>query len=409
MPASPAPSGPPSGLRRNRSFQLILGGQFVSALGDQIARLAVPWLVYDLTGSAAQMGTMSAITNLPQLLFGLPAGALVDRLNRRRLLIGGDVACALIIAMIPLLMALKVLRVWQLAAIIFCLQVVVVFYFVALQASLPNIVAREDLTAANSWLHLSDSTVGLVGPTLAGALIAAAGIGLALGLDVLTFAASMISVLLVSIPQPRPKDRGNRPSLWADVVEGLRFLWAETSLRLLVLVLMGVNIGVSAYSGLLIFHLRHDLALDPTQAGLVFSAAGVASLVVAPVVPALARRFGRGAVVTGGLIVAGLVGPLIGFGRSLGVIAVAWGALAIAAGVVNVLLITLRQQIVPNELLGRVMSSSRFLARLAVPLAMWLAGLGGDAFGAPVILAAAGLFVLLVAAGGVVWGLHRLK
>ncbi len=408
-PSQPAPPGGPGGLRRNRSFQIILGGQFVSGLGDQIARIAVPWVVYDLTGSASQMGAISAITNLPQLIFGLPAGAYVDRLNRRRLLIGGDVACALIIAMIPLLMALGAIRVWQLAALIFLLQVVVVFYFVALQASLPNIVARQDLAAANSWLHLSDSTVGLVGPTLAGALIAAIGIAPALGVDVLTFGASMLSVLVVAIPQVWPKDRGARRSLWADVFEGLRFLWRETSLRLLVLVLMGVNVGVSAYMGLLVFHLRHNLAWSPTQVGAVFSAAGFASLIVAPLVPALGKRFRRGAVVTAGLVVAGLAGPLVGFGRSLWLVAGAWAALAIASGIVNVLLVTLRQQIVPNELLGRVMSSSRFLARLAVPPTMWLAGLGGDAFGAPVVLAAAGVFILLVAAGGAAFGLGRLK
>jgi MFS family permease len=172
---------------------------------------------------------------------------------------------------------------------------------------------------------------------------------------------------------------------------------------------MGVNVGVSAYMGLLVFHLRHNLAWSPTQVGAVFSAAGFASLIVAPLVPALSKRFRRGAVVTAGLVVAGLAGPLVGFGRSLWLVAGAWAALAIASGIVNVLLVTLRQQIVPNELLGRVMSSSRFLARLAVPPTMWLAGLGGDAFGAPVVLAAAGAFILLVAAGGAAFGLGRLK
>ncbi len=397
------------GLRANRAFQIFVGGQFISGLGDQIARLAIPWLAYDLTGSAAQMGAIQAVNNLPQLIFGLPAGAYVDRLNRRRLLIAGDIACALIIGALPVLMTLGLVRTWQLPVLVFLLQTVVVFYFVALQASLPSIVRREDLTAANSWLHLSDSMVALLGPTIAGAVIAALGVAKALGVDVLTFGASTLSILLIAIPQTLPRPGTARRSLWADVMEGLGFLWKEKALRLLVLVLMGVNIGVSAYTGLLVFFLRRDLALGATQAGVVFSAAGVASLTVAWLVPTLSKKFRRGAIIAAGLVLSAVAGPLLALGHSVWFVAAIWAILSIAAGIVNVLLVTLRQQIVPTELLGRVMSSSRFLARLAVPVAIWLAGLLAEYTGARAVLAGAGVLILAVAAGGIAAGLHRLE
>src|SRR5919206_3090409 len=147
-------------------------GETISNLGSSFTQFALPLLVFKLTGSALNLGLATAATFLPYLLFGLPIGAWVDRVDRKRLMIGTDVLRALIIALIPFLAALHILTVWWIYGLGFISSTLTIFFNSAEFAAIPSLVSQDDLVAANGRIQASYSAATVIGPLLAGVLVA---------------------------------------------------------------------------------------------------------------------------------------------------------------------------------------------------------------------------------------------
>ncbi len=216
-----APRGTPQSLARNRSFLILCFGQAVSAVGTQVSQLALPLLVLDVSGSLALTGLFVALRTLPQLLLLLPAGAWLDRWNRKRVLLLADGGRALVLGTIPLVLALGWPALPFLAAAALTEGALSTFFVVAYVASLPRVVTPDQLGQAVAADNVTDQISRMVGPTLGGAVY---GLGRAVpfALDALSYTASVVSLLFIQIPSQEPRRRRPAASLRQEISDGLR-------------------------------------------------------------------------------------------------------------------------------------------------------------------------------------------
>src|SRR5262249_32581138 len=220
---------PPLSLWRNRDFLLLWSGQSISAAGTEIGLLAYPLLVLALTNSPAQAGFVGALRSLPYVFLCLPAGALVDRWDRKRVMIICDTGCMLALATIPLAMALNRLTLAQVYAVALVEGVLFVFFNLANTACLPRIVSKEQLPAAVSRNYIAFSLAFLLGPLLGGALFGAAR-ALPFLVDALSFAVSVFTVSFIQTPFQGERTGEARP-LRDEIGEGLLWLWRRPFFR----------------------------------------------------------------------------------------------------------------------------------------------------------------------------------
>jgi MFS family permease len=237
-PTSASPQARPS-LIRNVDFLKLWTAETVSVFGTQISQFAIPVVaILILKVSPFEVALLGTIEFLPFILFTLPAGAWVDRLRRRPIMIVGDLGRAVALASIPIVYALNpsALTIWQLYAVGFITGTLTVFFDVANQSYLPSIVDRDDLIEGNSKLQISQSSAQIAGPGIARALVQLVEAPFAIVLDSLSFVWSAFFVFLIRKPEPpveHPADAlgEKRPSIVSDVRAGLRFVLGNASLR----------------------------------------------------------------------------------------------------------------------------------------------------------------------------------
>lgn len=360
----------------------------------------LPIVVFTLTGSPAQTGLLTALEAIPYLLFGLFAGVLADRVDRRRLMVGGDLLRAALVGSVPLAAALDLLSLGQVYLAAVGVAVVFVWADAASFGALPALIGRERLPAANSARWSASTTLTIAGPAVAGVLVATVGPALALWADAASYLAS--AVLLASIRRsfqlraaavepPAP----TRARVRQDIGEGLRFLWRHPLVRPLTLLGFGNSLTGGAVIGLLVVYGVQALGLDRTDGrlALLYTAGAAGSLGASLLLPWLGRRLGPTRVTLAALTanLAALVALALAT-----VLPAALALLFVWQGT-NMLVIvngiTLRQQVIPDHLQGRVNVTARMIAWGGTPFG---AALGG------VIAQLAGIRVAyLVMAGGV--------
>ncbi|HLN64037.1 MAG TPA: MFS transporter [Symbiobacteriaceae bacterium] len=356
----------------SRSFGIFLAGLTISKLGDALYIFALPWIAYDLTGSAVVMGTLYATEILPILLFGALAGVFVDRLDRRKLMITADLLRALIVAVIPLLALLGLLQVWHLYVVAFSLALISLMFDVATTIAIPELVGK-DLTRANAAHQLIMQLGSMAGPALAGVVIAAAGGYGAMWFDALSFGGTLVAMLM--LPAFKNAASGvTARGVFAGMVEGFRWLWGNAVIKVLSLQAMIGNFGFGMVSAVLMFYLRNVLGLTSEISGLNYSMLGVGGVIGSLAILPLTRRFRRGQLYPAMLLfgMAGLLimatvrtwwAPGLGFGM-VSACNVAWVVLSTSV----------RQENIPSDLMGRVLSFTRVLSTAAMPIGATLGG-----------------------------------
>lgn len=387
--------------RRAAQFRLYWAGQGISSLGDAFAFVAIPLLVLEMTGSVAAMGLVSATGVGAQVVGGLFSGPLVDRANRRRLMIACDVGRTLAYGMVPLCWALGL----RSLALIFVTTAIGGLlgnlFQVAYVAALPDLVGRERLPQANSQMAATQAVAFVLGPLLAGVIAAHTGPATALVLDALSFVVSAASLLAI--------DFGALPVGGAHTDRspsaGLRYLFRDPLMRPMALLIIALgltsNVGLSAgIVDLLVFHLKRDLGEGDRLVGLILGVASVGAVLGAAFAPRVRRRLGFGAGFLGGTLLQALGLLAIGLVPSAAVVAA--GALAWAGGLVlrSVTSQALRQEVTPPEMLGRAAAAYVTLAFSTSALGTTLVTRAGAHWGAARTLTAIGVSVLLVVLAG---------
>ena len=366
----------PARSRFGAEFWKFLLGQTVSNVGSSFTIFVLPLLVFKLTGSAFNLALVASAEYIPYLLFGLIIGAWVDRVDRRRLMILTDIAQALVISSIPLLGALGLLSVWWIYAVGFVSSTLWIFFNTAEFAAVPSLVPEEDLPAANGYLQASYATATVVGPLLAGLLVAVAPIHLVLVVDALSFLVSALAVGLikVSFNDADSAERQRSERLQRDVVEGLRYVLGHPILRNTCLMMALVScVGFTVYAQL-VFYAKERLGASDAQVGLLYAAGSVGMIAFALVASPLRRRLSFSKVMLGTLMLQGVLTVLLASTRWYWVGVLLW---AVMWGLVVLLDInsnSLWQMIVPNRLLGRVQSVVNVLSWSTIPLGTFIGG-----------------------------------
>jgi MFS family permease len=370
---SAAEQAPPAlPLWRNRDFLLLVSGQGVSSIGTQVSQLAFPLLMLAVTHSPAQAGLLTALRSLTYVLLCLPAGALVDRWDRKRVMILCDTGRALALGSIPLALAFGLLSLPQLYLVSLAEGTLFVFFQMAEYAALPHVVTKEQLPAATGQNEMLYSTALLLGPPLGGALYSIAHMLPFLG-DAVSYAASVLSLFFIKTKFQGARESTSQQRLWADVKIGLSWLWHNPLLRFLAILTCGLTAPCAGYALILIVIAQGQHA-SATVIGLIFAGAGVGSIVGAALASPLQRRFGFARLVPAVAWVWALTWLLIPLAPNPLLLGIINGLAYAIVPVYTVTQYSYRIALIPEHLQGRVNSVFRLISFGCQPLGMALTG-----------------------------------
>jgi predicted MFS family arabinose efflux permease len=364
-------------LFRNPDFRGVFTAAAASTVGTQVSFLAVPLLaVTALNATPAQLGILGVLRTVAFAVLGLPAGAWLDRIRRRGVMVAADLARAALLASVPAAWRLGILTIDQLYLVVLLTGVATLFFDVAAQSYLPFVVGRDGLSAANSALQSWDSAASVAGPSVAGYLVQLASAPVAVLLDAATYLWSALFLAGIRRREPDPRRMARRP-LPAEIRDGVRFVFGHPLLRPIALVGAGTNLFVQIAIVVMPLMFVRVLGLSGTQLGLFFTFGGVGMLLGSFTANRLAGRFGYGPVVwVVGLAAAPatLLVPLIARGPWLWVAMGSWLVVTYRIGVNNVILVSLRQRTTPDHLLSRMNATMRFLMTGVLAVGAALAG-----------------------------------
>ncbi|SDH34225.1 MFS transporter [Nonomuraea jiangxiensis] len=371
------------GLLREHDFRGLFLADTASQAGTQILVLALPLVaVATLRVSEFEVGLLAACQTVAFVVIGLPAGALVDRLRKRVVMIVSDWARVLALLSVPLAWWLEVLSVYQLYAVALVLGVCTVFFDVAYQSYLPYLVARERLVEGNSALEVVRTVAQLGGPSAGGYLIQFLTAPYALLVTVAGFAWS--AACLTTIRKPETRQEVRRVRLGREIAEGLRFVLGHPLLRRIAGCTATSNLFWSMAQPMLLLLLARELGLAAGTIGLLMAAGGLGGLVGALANTRLVRWLGQGPTMW---LAIGVPAPMmfalpwLEADWRLGLLMMALFCTGAGVVVYNVTQLSFRQSVTPEELLGRMTATVRFFVWGTVPLGGLLGGVLGEVIG----------------------------
>lgn len=381
---------------RTRDFRTLFAATALSQLGTNVGYVAVPLVaVIALDASAAQVGALGALSTVAFLLIGLPAGAWVDRMRHRRVLIAADLTRAALFASIPVAWWLGGLTLDQLYAVVLFNGCATVFFDVGSQSVLPGLVGRAALVRANGAVVSLIAAGYVAGRGAGGALVQLLTAPVAVVCAAATYLGSALRLFgMRRVPAPPPA--AVREPLRAQIAAGLRHVLGNAELRALALTATLTNLGGQIVNTMLPLLFVRRLDLPASALGLFWAAGGVGLLLGSRCARPLARRVGHGRVLGyGGLLLApaGALVPLVGRGPGLWVAGAGWLLAMSKTGMDNVLGVSLRQRMTPDTLLGRMNATFRFLLTGALAVGSAVAGAVGQEWGVRVALDLGGAFL----------------
>lgn len=384
-----------------RRYWLLLSAFLASSFGTWVYRLALPLLVYDLTGSALGTGLVYVMEYLPYLALGVFGGVLADRVDRRRVLVLGDLVSGVITTVLAVMISVGETRLWPVYGVAFLLSCADPLYQPAFRSILPSLVPVDRLPQANARIHMGEHAVNMAGPVAGGALVVSFGYEVAIYADAGTF---LVSALLIWLIRTAPAVVAAGRSVRADLHEGLRFLLRGDRIVLTTaLTSLACNFGVWLLLAGMVYYLSSYHGFTPEQIGVVYAFQGAGAVLGAVLGSRLIRRFPPGPVICWAVCAGGLAMLLMIPARGPVPIGLAWLGQFAAAGTSIVATATVRQLLVPNELLGRVLGTARMIAFLSIPLASLATGVFESfARNAYALMAFAGVSWLAIAAA-VAW------
>jgi MFS family permease len=381
MPADLTAADPVDAPAPRADFWLFLGGQALSRLGSSFTAFALPLLVFFDTGSALDLGIAMAATIVPYLLFGLVLGAWVDRSDRKRLMVATDLGRAAVVATIPLASALGILSAPWIYAVAFASSTLTIVFEACEFAAMPSLARGADLTALNGRVQSSYSIAAVAGPVLAGVLVNLMPASRVILLDALTFVVSAWTIAAIrsrfntAPPEPRTT------SVLDDMRAGLRYVLRHPVLRNIAIMMALVNFLATTANAQLVLFATRQLHASSSEIAWLYAAESLGMAGLALIVAPLRRRLSFAQVALGALALYGALITAFALNASYPVALVIWALGGGAAIVFNVAASSLRQQIVPDDMLGRVMTIASVLAWSTVPAGALAGGVFVDRTG----------------------------
>jgi MFS family permease len=390
-------------LLRNHNFSLFWAGQTFDAFGDSAALILIPLLVLEATGSVAQMGLATAVMGVSNLISSIISGTLADRFDRRKIMISCDIARAMMYPLIPISWWLLGQSIWPLYIVAAIASYLTTFFMITYTTAVPNIVDQSRISEANGRLQATVALAYIAGPTMAGFASKHFSPNNAVFIVSLAYAisAALMSFVRLRKSPVEPVDSAEGETSRLDTyLAGIRFLLRHPVLRPVTLLLAAFLVISGATVNLTIYRLRHDLGRSDETVGLVFGLASFGALIGGALAPLLRRKRGFGFSFLGSAMLLGAATALIGIMPGVALIAVMAILYGFGNTVRSVSSVSLRQQVTPDRLLGRV--SSAFWAMLTVlsPLGTAATAALAEWFGASTMLVVTGTMCILVAVTG---------
>src|SRR5580658_184401 len=385
-------------LIKHRDFRRLWAGETVSELGTQVSVLAVPLLaVRSLHASTFQVALLTATSTLGFLVAGLPAGAWVDRLRKRYVMIATDLGRLLALGSIPIAYAFGALGILQLYLATLTAGLLTVFFDVAYQSYLPSLVGPDHVVEGNAKLGGSAEVAQLAGPSLAGGLVQVIGGSYAIAVDAASFLFSAVYVKSIREEEDDPSEHAKGiPNLGREIGEGLRFVVNQPLIRAITATSTVSNLFSGVMTAVEVVFLVRVVHAQPDVIGFSFAAIGVGGLTGALFASRLSRRFGGARATIGGalLSVLGFLIPLATPGVGVLFFGIGYAGSAFGTSLYNINQLSFRQRLCPPNLLGRMNATIRFVVSGFSPVGALAGGVIGTEIGLrPTMwIAAAGQF-----------------
>jgi MFS family permease len=372
-------------LWRHGDFLRLWSGQTISVFGSMVGGTAMTFTaILFLHATPFQMGLLNSMQIVPAFLAGLFAGAWVDRLRRRPLLIGADLGRALVLSSIPLAAVLGWLRIEQVYGVALLISILSLVFDVAYQSYLPGLVGTPHVMEGNSKLTASAAVAEFGGFSIAGWLVQAFTAPFAILIDAASFVVSAVTLGLIQTREAEVEPE-EHPDMRREIVEGLKAVLHHPLLRASGGAILATGLHGGVYGALVVLFMSQGLGFNPGLLGMTWAVGGISSLLGASLAPRVTRRLGRGTVMIGGLCVAGITGLLIPLASGANLVSV---LLLIAAQLgdgfyvaYEINQVSLRQSIAGERMLGRVNATMRFVELGAILLGSLAGGLLGEAIG----------------------------
>lgn len=388
MSTFPGPS-----IWRDRDFVRLWSAGTISIFGSLIGRTALPFVaILTLGAGALEVSTLRSLELLAGLLVGLIAGAWVDRIRRRPIMIGADLGRAVLLVSIPVAAIVGVLGLWQLFVVAFLAAILTTFFDLADRAYLPTLVPADRLVAANSALTASSSAAELAGFGISGFLVQLLTAPIAVAIDAASFIASAIFIQSIRRPEPPAPPQADREPMRREIRDGLRLVAGSPVLRSIALASASSHFVWGVFGAIYIVFATQELGLGPAAIGLIAAVGGLSSFLGAILVGPLVRRLGIGRTLLFGAAGFGIGSAFIPLAPTGAVLVGA--ALLVAQQLVadgaatayDIVDMSVRQSIVGDRLLGRVNATIRTSSVLLQLGATIMAGIVGELVGLRVAL-----------------------
>jgi MFS family permease len=379
-PAVPTGTGQGS-LWRNRDYMLLWSGQVISTLGSTASGIVFPLLILAITNSPAAAGIAGALQTVPYLLFSLPAGALIDRWDRKRVMILCDTGRAINMASIPVAVALGALTIWQIYVVAFIEGTLFVFFNIAEVAALPRVVPKSQIPAATAQNQAAFGVAGIAGPSIGTFLYGTLGRMAPFLADAISYIVSVGSLYFIKtrFQTERPQPVEGR-HLGREIMEGLRWLWRQPVVRF-----MAFDAGISnlVFSSivLVLIVLARQMGSPDGAIGAIFSVGSVGAILGSLAGGRLHSRFTFGQIIVWTAWAQALLYPLYAVAPNFLVLGAISAGIFLVVPIASVAILSYRASLIPDELQGRVNSAVRLIAFGFQPLGSILAGFLIERFG----------------------------
>lgn len=378
----PPPQLPP--LWRNRDYMLLWSGQVVSVIGTGATQIVYPLLILALTDSPQAAGFAAALGSIPYILFSLPAGALVDRWERKRVMIYCDIGRAAVLASIPIAMLFNALTIWQIYVCALLEGSLFVFFNIAEVAALSRVVEKEQLPQAAAQNDVAFSIANIIAPTL-GAALFQIGKAAPFVFDVFSYLASVVSLLFI-----RTEFQTERKKVETHIVreirEGMSWLWQQHLIRYMAFLTGALNF-VNVPVTLIIIVLAQNMGATDAEIGLVFSISAFGAIAGALIGGQIQKKFRFGHVIITTVWLTALLFPLLAFAPTFWFLGIIMGLAWMTSPIYNVVQFSYRVALIPDALQGRVNSVFRLLAFGFQPAGAAIAGVLIERYGVNVAIA----------------------
>jgi len=361
-----------SSLWRNRNYMLLWSGQVVSTLGSSASQIVYPLLILALTASPAAAGIAASVRALPYILFSLPVGALVDRWNRRRVMIWADVGRAVAVASLPAALAFDALSLTQIYAVCFVEGTLFVFFNLAEVATLSKVVPASQFPQATAQNEAAFGAANILGPSLGATLFQAIGRGAPFLANAVSFVVSAVSVALLR-GDLRTAEQPPRRKLSVEIIEGLRWMWSTPLVRTMAFLTGGLNL-VGAATPLIVIVIGKQLGATAAQIGVIFSIEAIGGVIGSVVGGHIQRRFSFTQIVVSVVWMNAALFALYGVASKVLVLGIIASLICTLGPIYNVVQFSYRLALIPDELQGRVNSAFRLLAFGFNPIGAALSG-----------------------------------